>query len=39
MSPREKVEAIAEILKRRFPNLTVKEIVNLSFEIMEVTEK
>lgn len=39
MTTKEKIESIAEVLKSRFPNLSVKEVVNLSFEILEKLEK
>jgi phage terminase Nu1 subunit (DNA packaging protein) len=35
---RDQISAVAEILKKRFPNLTVKEVVDLTCEIIEAIE-
>lgn len=34
----EKVTRIVEILKKRFPNLTAIELVNMSYAILEAIE-
>jgi hypothetical protein len=38
MTFREKLEAVAKILKRRFPNLGVQEVIALAADIVEATE-
>lgn len=39
MTQSEKVKIVAAILKKRFNNLTVSELVNLSFSIVETLEE
>jgi len=39
MTQSEKVKIVATILKKRFNNLTVSELVNLSFSIVETLEE
>jgi hypothetical protein len=34
----EKVKRIAEILKKRFPNLTAIELINMAYSILEAIE-
>lgn len=36
---KEVTKAIVAVLKKRFPNLTVEETVDLSFDIMEAIAK
>lgn len=36
---REAVEAVIRILKQRFPNLTVEEVVKLAFDLVEAIEE
>jgi hypothetical protein len=35
MTMSEKVKKVGEILKKRFPNLSVSELVDLAFKIVE----
>jgi hypothetical protein len=38
MTQKEKIKAVAQVLKSRFPNLTVEETIDLAFTIIEVIE-
>jgi hypothetical protein len=35
MTQREQVAAVVKILKARFPNLTVEEVLSLAYDIVE----
>jgi hypothetical protein len=39
MTQHEKVKRVAEILKTRFPNLTVSETIDIAFKIVEAIDE
>lgn len=39
MTQSEKVKRVAELLKLRFPNLTIIETIDLAFQIVEALDK
>lgn len=39
MTQAEKVKAIAKILKAKFTNLTVEEVIDLAYKILEAVEE
>ncbi len=39
MTQAEKVKAIAKVLKGKFTNLTVQEVIDISYKILEAIEE
>jgi len=39
MTQHEKVKRVAQILKERFPNLTVAETIDIAFKIVEALDE